>query len=89
MLIQRHTWEQVGFPHRPRQVDVLFTRAARHNGAQVYSGSPWEFCYVRSAAAHTWTTAPETFLAGTTEMWDGFSPEQMVAPDLEKEMPGQ
>ena len=86
MLIQRHIWEQVGFPHRPRQVDVLFTRAARHNGSQVYSGSPWEFCYVRSAGSHTWATAPETFLAGTDELWSGFSPEKMVVPDLAKGM---
>ena len=85
MLFQRRVWEQVGFPHRPRQVDVLFTRAARHNGAQVYAGSPWEFCYVRSARTHTWTTPTETFLAGATEMWDGFRPEATEAPDLAPE----
>lgn len=82
MLIRRHIWEQVGFPHRPRQVDVLFTRAARHNGARVYAGSPWEFCYVRAARTHTWTTPTATFLAGAAEMWDGLRPQTMVAPDL-------
>ncbi|MDJ0498482.1 MAG: hypothetical protein QNJ89_11670 [Acidimicrobiia bacterium] len=89
MLIQRHIWEQVGFPHRPRQVDVLFTRAARHNGSQVYAASPWEFCYVRTASSHTWTTAPETFLAGTDAMWNGFSPERTVVPDLVQGLPAQ
>ena len=88
MLLQRHVWERVGFPHRPRQVDVLFTRAARRNGSQVYAGSPWEFCYVRSATAHTWTAAPETFLAGATELWSGFRPDRMVAPDLAEEIAG-
>jgi hypothetical protein len=82
MLLRRHVWEQVGFPHRPRQVDVLFTRAARHNGTEVYAGSPWEFCYVRSAQDHTWTTPAETFLSGAAERWSGFRPEAMVAPDL-------
>jgi hypothetical protein len=86
MLVRRRVWEQVGFPHRPRQVDVLFTRAARHNGSQVYAGSPWEFCYVRSARAHTWTAAAGTFLAGTAELWSGLLPERMVAPDLAKEI---
>jgi hypothetical protein len=82
MLIRRHVWEQVGFPHRPRQVDVLFTQAARHNGSTVYAGSPWEFCYVRSAQDHTWTTPAETFLSGAVERWSGFRPEAMVSPDL-------
>jgi hypothetical protein len=87
MLIRRHVWEQIGFPHRPRQVDVLFTRAARHNGSQVYAGSPWEFCYVRSASSHTWATPAETFLAGAEEAWSGFQPEHTIAPDLLIEAP--
>jgi hypothetical protein len=82
MLIRRSIWERVGFPHRPRQVDVLFTRAARYNGATVYANSRWEFCYVRQATGHTWTTASSTFLAGATPQWESFHPDRMVVPSL-------
>jgi hypothetical protein len=82
MLIRRSTWERVGFPHRPRQVDVLLTRAARYNGATVYANSRWEFCYVRQAAGHTWTTSSSTFLAGASPQWQGFHPARMVVPSL-------
>jgi hypothetical protein len=82
MLIRRSIWEGIGFPHRPRQVDVLLTRAARHNGATVYANSRWEFCYIRQAAGHTWTTDSATFLAGADPQWQGFHPERMIVPSL-------
>lgn len=82
MFIRRSVWEHTGFPHRPRQVDVLFTRAARHNGCTVYANSRWDFCYIRHAQGHTWTTPTATFLAGSEPQWDGFHPDRMVVPSL-------
>ncbi|MDJ0925534.1 MAG: hypothetical protein QNJ77_13325 [Acidimicrobiia bacterium] len=82
MLLRRATWESIGFPHRPRQVDVLFTRAARHNGADVYSNSRWEFCYIRQKGGHTWTAPAATFLAGAIPQWEGFDSGAVLAPDL-------
>ena len=79
MVFRRSLWEQVRFAHRPRQVDVLFTRSARHLGARVYANSRWEFCYVRHAAGHPWTTPAETFLAGSEPQWQGFVPSRMIA----------
>ena len=82
MFVRRSVWEQSGFPHRPRQVDVLLTRAARYNGAKVYGNSRWEFCYVRQAGGHTWTTQPDTFTSGASQDWEGFDSTRVVAPDL-------
>ena len=79
MVFRRALWEQIRFPHRPRQIDVLFTRSARHIGARVYANSRWEFCYVRQAAGHTWTTPTETFLAGSEPQWQGLIPSRMIA----------
>ncbi len=83
MLFRRSVWERIGFPHRPRQVDVLFTRAARHNGATVYANSRWEFCYVRQATGHTWRTSASTFLDGADAQWHGFLPEKTIVADLD------
>jgi len=82
MMFRRAVWERVGFPHRPRQVDVLFTAAARRNGVAVYGNSRWEFCYVRKSAGHTWTADPTTFLTGSDTAWTGFQPERTVVPSL-------
>jgi len=82
MFIRRTVWESVGFPHRPRQIDVLFTRAARENGVTVYANSRWEFCYMRQVAGHTWTTPSKTFTAGAEPQWTGLIPQQMVVPSL-------
>lgn len=82
LLIRRAVWETVGFPHRPRQIDVLFTRAARENGVTVYANSRWEFCYMRQATGHTWTPPSQTFTAGADPQWTGLIPQQMVVPSL-------
>ncbi len=82
LVFRRSIWERVGFPHRPRRVDVLFLRGARRVGADVYANSRWEFCYVRRGNAHTWTTDDQTFLAGSAAAWDGFHPERVEVPDV-------
>lgn len=81
MVFRRSLWEDVKFPHRPRFVDLVFTRAARLQGANVYANSRWEFCYVRSGGGHTWDAAPATLKAGAAEAFSGFKPEAMVVPD--------
>jgi hypothetical protein len=82
LVFRRSIWEQVGFPHRPRRVDVLFLRGARRVGAQVYANSRWEFCYVRRNEGHTWATDDQTFLAGSAPAWTGFQPERVEVPDV-------
>lgn len=82
MLIRRSTWEPIGFPHRPRQVDVLFTRSARLNGATVYANSRWDFCYIRQKEGHTWKTTTSTFLTGADPQWSGFHPDRTIVPSL-------
>ncbi len=82
LVVQRSLWERVGFPHRPRRVDVLFVRAARRLDATVYANSRWEFCYVRRGDRHTWATDDTTFLAGAEPAWSGFHPERTEVSDL-------
>ncbi len=82
MLIRRAIWEQVRFPHRPRQVDTLFGRGVRRAGERIYANSRWEFCYVRLAGGHTWSTGPESFLSGADVQWSGLVPSRVAVPDL-------
>jgi hypothetical protein len=83
LVFRRHVWDAVGFPHRPRHVDTGFLRAARSLGASVYSGSRWEFCYVRGDEGHTWDAEDEVFLAGSEPAWDGYEPGRVEVPDVE------
>lgn len=83
LLFRRSVWDEVGFPHRPRQVDTGFLRAARSVGATVYAGSRWEFCYVRKPEGHTWEADDSVFLTGSEPAWDGFHPERVEVADVE------
>lgn len=83
LVFRRSVWDEVGFPHRPRHVDTGFLRAARSLGALVYSGSRWEFCYVRGGEGHTWDAEDEVFLAGSEPAWDGFDTGRVEVPDVE------
>jgi hypothetical protein len=82
LVFRRSVWEEVGFPHRPRQVDTGFLRAARSVGATVYAGSRWEFCYVRKPEGHTWEADDSVFLTGSEPAWDGFRPERVEVADV-------
>ena len=83
LLFRRSVWDEVGFPHRPRQVDTGFLRAARSVGATVYAGSRWEFCYVRRPEGHTWEADDSVFMTGSEPGWDGFHPERVEVADVE------
>lgn len=76
LLVQRDVWEQVRFPHRPRNVDGLFLRGARRLGASVYANSRWEFCFAG------WADASDEELAGAIPVWEGFQPERVEVPDV-------
>jgi hypothetical protein len=79
VLFRRSVWDQVKFPHRQRHVDGHLVRGARVIGEPIYATSRWEFCYVRRARGHTWTTSAATFLAGAAPVFAGDHPERIAA----------
>ncbi|MGA7270724.1 MAG: hypothetical protein WB239_06605 [Acidimicrobiia bacterium] len=85
-VMHRRVWDAVRFPHRPRFVDAWLLEGARSVGEKIYSNSRWEFCLVREENGHTYQTEPDTFVAGSTEAWQGFDPssvETEMVPGLD------
>jgi len=76
LVFRRHVWEAVGFPDRPRKVDVYFLDGVRAAGYSVYANSRWEFVYLRRASGHTWQADDSVFLSGSQPAWDGWNPSR-------------
>lgn len=79
LVFTRNVWQRVGFPDRPRKVDLFFVEGARAAGFDVFSGERWEFTYVRHAGDHTWSVDEAALRAGAEHAWDGWRPTRADA----------
>ena len=79
LVFSRNVWRRVGFPDRPRKVDLYFVEGARAAGFEVFSSEPWEFCHIRHTGEHTWLVDESMLADGAEIAWQGLHPSRSEA----------
>lgn len=64
LLVKRHVFKQVSFPHKNRGECVEFCSASRAKGFKIYSGNPYNFVAYRrkNSKDHTWIVSDNKLL---------------------------